>query len=166
MYSEKVMEHFNEPRNQRKMEDPDGIGKVGNALCGDVMWLYVRIDQNESGEEVIEDISWETFGCTAAIATSSMVTDLAKGSTIEEALEISNQKVAEELDGLPKVKMHCSNLASDGLVEAIYDYLDSSGGEIPEELEKKHEQIQQHMEKVEEEYGDYVEMEEQMHGAD
>ncbi|MBS3735597.1 iron-sulfur cluster assembly scaffold protein [Candidatus Bipolaricaulota bacterium] len=163
MYSEKVMEHFNNPQNQRKMEDPDAIGKVGNALCGDVMWIYVEVGENEVGKEIIEDISWETFGCTAAIATSSMVTELAKGETLEKALEITNEKVAEELDGLPSVKMHCSNLAADGLVEAIYNYLDSSNKEIPEDLRKRHEQIEQHMEKVQEEYGDYVEMEEEMH---
>lgn len=157
------MEHFNNPRNQRKMENPDAIGKVGNALCGDVMWIYIKVSENDQGEEVIEDISWETFGCTAAIATSSMVTELAKGETLDEALEITNKKVAEELDGLPSVKMHCSNLAADGLVEAIYNYLDSQGREIPDQLANKHEQIQQHMEKVEEEYGDYVEMEEEMH---
>ncbi|MCF7875575.1 iron-sulfur cluster assembly scaffold protein [Candidatus Bipolaricaulota bacterium] len=166
MYSEKVMKHFNEPHNQRKMENPDGIGKVGNALCGDVMWLYIKVEEDESGEEVIKDISWETFGCTAAIATSSMVTDLAKGASLQEAFDISNQEVAEELDGLPKVKMHCSNLAADGLAEAIYDYLDSSDSEIPDRIEEKHQQIQKHMEQVEAEYGDYVEMEEQMHGAD
>lgn len=163
MYSDKVMEHFNNPQNQRKMENPDSIGKVGNALCGDVMWIYVKIDENEEGNEVIEDISWETFGCTAAIATSSMVTELAKGKTLEKALEITNEEVAEELDGLPSVKMHCSNLAADGLVEAIYNYLDSGEKEIPEDLKKRHEQIKQHMEKVQEEYGDYVEMEEEMH---
>ncbi len=161
MYSEKVMDHFNDPHNQRKMEDPDGIGKVGNAVCGDVMWLYVKVSEDET----IEDISWETFGCTAAIATSSMITDLAKGKSIEEALEITNQRVAEELDGLPPVKMHCSNLAAEGLLEAIYDYLESTDRKIPEELEERHRQIQESMEKVEEEYGEYVEMEEEIHSA-
>lgn len=165
MYSEKVKEHFNNPHNQRKMENPDGIGKVGNALCGDVMWLYIKVGENEDGNEIIEDISWETFGCTAAIATSSMITDLAKGKTIEEAIEISNEEVAKELDGLPQVKMHCSNLASDGLIEAIYDYLGSNYDEIPEELEKRHQQIEKHMKKVQEEYGEYVEMEEKMHSS-
>ncbi|MFP4135685.1 MAG: iron-sulfur cluster assembly scaffold protein [Candidatus Acetothermia bacterium] len=165
MYSEKVMEHFNDPHNQRKMENPDGVGKVGNALCGDVMWLYIKVEEDEDGNEIIEDISWETFGCTAAIATSSMVTDLARGEKVEEAIEITNEQVAEELDGLPPVKMHCSNLASDGLVEAIYDYLSSKGKEIPEELEKRHQGIQKHMEEVEEEYGDYIEMEEEIHSS-
>jgi len=165
MYSDTVMEHFNEPHNQRKMENPDGVGKVGNALCGDVMWLYIKVKEDENGDEIIEDISWETFGCTAAIATSSMVTDLAKGEKVDEAIEITNEQVAEELDGLPPVKMHCSNLASDGLVEAIYDYLDSNDKNIPEELEKRHQNIEKHMEEVEEEYGDYVEMEEEMHSS-
>jgi nitrogen fixation NifU-like protein len=165
MYSDTVMEHFNDPHNQRKMEDPDGVGKVGNALCGDVMWLYIKVQEDEDGDEIIEDISWETFGCTAAIATSSMVTDMARGESVEEAIEITNKQVAEELDGLPPVKMHCSNLASDGLVEAIYDYLDSNDKEVPEELENRHQNIEEHMEEVEEEYGDYVEMEEEMHSS-
>jgi len=165
MYSDTVMEHFNEPHNQRKMENPDGVGKVGNALCGDVMWLYIKVKEDENGDEIIEDISWETFGCTAAIATSSMVTDLAKGEKVDEAIEITNEQVAEELDGLPPVKMHCSNLASDGLVEASYDYVDSNDKNIPEELEKRHQNIEKHMEEVEEEYGDYVEMEEEMHSS-
>lgn len=165
MYSDTVMEHFNDPHNQRKMEDPDGVGKVGNALCGDVMWLYIKVKEDEDGDEIIEDISWETFGCTAAIATSSMVTDMARGESVEEAIEITNKQVAEELDGLPPVKMHCSNLASDGLVEAIYDYLDSNDKEVPEELENRHQNIEEHMEEVEEEYGDYVEMEEEMHSS-
>lgn len=165
MYSDTVMEHFNEPHNQRKMEEPDGVGKVGNALCGDVMWLYIKVKEDENGDEIIEDISWETFGCTAAIATSSMVTDLAKGEKVDEAIEITNEQVAEELDGLPPVKMHCSNLASDGLVEAIYDYLDSNDKDIPEGLEKRHQNIEEHMEEVEEEYGEYVEMEEEMHSS-
>lgn len=165
MYSDTVMEHFNDPHNQRKMENPDGVGKVGNALCGDVMWLYIKVEEDEDGNDIIEDISWETFGCTAAIATSSMVTDLAQGEKVEEAIEITNEQVAEELDGLPPVKMHCSNLASDGLVEAIYDYLSSEDKEIPEDLEKRHQGIKKHMEEVEEEYGEYVEMEEEMHSS-
>ncbi|MFW6422139.1 MAG: iron-sulfur cluster assembly scaffold protein [Candidatus Bipolaricaulota bacterium] len=161
MYSEKVMEHFNNPKNQRKMDNPDGVGKVGNAACGDVMWVYIQVSANgDEDEETLEDVSWQTFGCTAAIATSSMVTEMAKGATLQEALQITNQEVAEELGGLPPVKMHCSLLASDALSEAIYDYLTNQDREIPSELQKTHEKVQRDMEKVEETYPDYLEMEE------
>lgn len=164
MYSEKVMQHFNNPHNQRKMKDPDGIGKVGNPACGDVMWLYIKVKE-QGDEKIIEDISWETFGCTAAIATSSMVTDIAKGKPLEEALRVTNDKVAEELDGLPPVKMHCSNLAADALIEALYDYYRKSGQEPPANLEKKHEKIERDMERLEEKYGDYLSMEEELHAS-
>ena len=117
MYSEKVMEHFANPRNVGEIPDADGIGKVGNPTCGDVMWLYIKVKDN-----MIADIKFKTFGCGAAIATSSMITELARGKTIEEAKKISRQDVAESLDGLPPVKMHCSNLAADALREAIKDY--------------------------------------------
>lgn len=165
MYSEKVMEHFHEPRNQRRMENPDGLGKVGNPICGDVMWLYIKVNQSREDGEVIEDISWETFGCTAAIATSSMVTDLAKGKTLDEALEITNSDVAEELEGLPPVKMHCSVLASDALNEAIYDYYERQNQDIPPKLQKRHDKIKEDMEKIKEEYSDYVGMEEEVHNS-
>ena len=117
MYSEKVMDHFANPRNVGEIPDADGIGKVGNPQCGDVMWLYIKVKDN-----IITDIKFKTFGCGAAIATSSMITELARGKTLEEAKKISRQDVAESLDGLPPTKMHCSNLASDALREAIKDY--------------------------------------------
>ena len=117
MYSEKVMDHFANPRNVGEIADADGIGKVGNPQCGDVMWLYIKVKDN-----IITDIKFKTFGCGAAIATSSMITELARGKTIEEAKVISRQDVANALEGLPPQKMHCSNLASDALREAIKDY--------------------------------------------
>lgn len=117
MYSEKVMDHFRNPRNMGEMENPDGVGKVGNPVCGDMMELYIRVEN-----DVITDVKFMTFGCGAAIATSSMVTELVKGKTLEEALKISNATVAEALDGLPPVKMHCSVLAEDALKAAIDDY--------------------------------------------
>lgn len=117
MYSEKVMDHFRNPRNMGEMENPDGIGKVGNPMCGDIMELYIRVENN-----VIADAKFMTFGCGAAIATSSMVTELVKGKTLDEALKISNQTVAEALDGLPPIKMHCSVLAEDALKAAVEDY--------------------------------------------
>ena len=117
-YSQKVMEHFMHPRNVGEIENPDGVGHVGNPICGDIMELYIKVKDN-----IIVDAKFKTFGCGAAIATSSMVTELVKGETIEQALKISNKTVAEALDGLPPVKVHCSMLAEDALKLAIEDYL-------------------------------------------
>ncbi len=117
-YSEKVMEHFRNPRNVGEIENPDGIGHVGNPVCGDIMELYIKVDDG-----IITDAKFKTFGCGAAIATSSMVTELVKGKSVEEALEISNKAVAEALGGLPPIKMHCSVLAEEALKSAITDYL-------------------------------------------
>ena len=117
-YSEKVMEHFSNPRNVGEIENADGIGKVGNPVCGDIMNLYIKVENN-----VITDAKFKTFGCGAAIATSSMVTELVKGKTIDEALAISNSAVAEALGGLPPIKMHCSVLAEEALRSAIEDYM-------------------------------------------
>jgi len=117
MYSDKVMDHFTNPRNVGEIPDADGIGKVGNPVCGDVMFIYIKVKDN-----IITDIKFKTLGCGAAIATSSMITEIAKGKTIEEAKEISRKDVADSLDGLPPQKMHCSNLAADGLRQAIEDY--------------------------------------------
>ncbi len=118
LYSEKVMEHFKNPRNVGEIESPDGIGRVGNPVCGDIMELYIKVKNN-----TIVDAKFKTFGCGAAIATSSMVTEMVKGKSIEEALKISNKAVAEALDGLPPIKMHCSALAEEALKSAIDDYL-------------------------------------------
>jgi len=117
MYSQKVMEHFRNPHNVGEFEDPDGVGEVGNPQCGDVMRIGIKVK-----DERIADIRFQTLGCAAAIATSSMVTDLAKGKTLDEAVRISRDDVAQELDGLPANKMHCSNLAADALREAVKDY--------------------------------------------
>lgn len=117
MYSEKVLDHFKNPRNVGEIKDADGVGSVGNPVCGDMMTMYIKVKDDK-----IEDIKFKTYGCGAAIATSSMTTELAKGKTLEEAEHISRQSVADALDGLPPVKMHCSNLAADALHEAIKDY--------------------------------------------
>lgn len=116
-YSEKVMDHFMNPRNVGEIKDADGIGEVGNPRCGDIMKMYIKVK-----DDVIEDIKFLTFGCGAAVATSSMVTELIKGKTIDKALEITNKQVAQALDGLPPLKMHCSNLAEQGVKSAIEDY--------------------------------------------
>lgn len=116
-YSEKVMDHFFNPRNVGVIDDANAIGQVGNPVCGDIMKMYMKIENN-----VIVDIKFQTFGCGAAVATSSMVTELIKGKTVDEALEITNKQVADALDGLPPVKMHCSNLAESAVKSAIDDY--------------------------------------------
>jgi len=117
MYSEKVMDHFQNPRNVGEIEDASGVGTEGNPTCGDLMTIYIKVEDN-----IITDIKFKTFGCGAAIATSSMITEMAVGKTIEEALKITRNDVADELEGLPPVKMHCSNLAADALRAAIADY--------------------------------------------
>jgi len=116
-YSDKVMEHFQHPRNVGEIEDPDGVGIVGNPVCGDMMTFYIRVKDNR-----LADVKFKTFGCGAAIAVSSMVSEMAKGKTLDEVLAITNEQVAEQLGGLPTNKMHCSNLGADALHRAIQDY--------------------------------------------
>ena len=116
------MEHFQKPHNLGEIKDADGIGKIGNPTCGDIMWCYIKVGKNEKGEEILKDIKVKTFGCVAAIATSSMITDLAMGKTLEEAKKITRDNVKDALEGLPPVKVHCSNLAADALHKAIEDY--------------------------------------------
>jgi len=118
-YSDKVMDHFMNPRNVGEMENPDGVGHVGNPVCGDIMELYIKVNDG-----IIVEAKFKTFGCGAAIATSSIVTEMVKGKSIEKALEISNKAVAEALDGLPPAKMHCSVLAEEALKSAIDDYVE------------------------------------------
>ena len=130
IYTKKVLDLFKKPHNYGRMKNPDGLGKVGNPVCGDVMWLYIKVGKNPSaklraskGEEIIKDVKFETFGCVAAIATSSIITDLVKGKTIKEALEIKKEDIVNSLGGLPRIKYHCSVLAVDALHKAIEDYL-------------------------------------------
>ncbi|MCI7100031.1 MAG: Fe-S cluster assembly scaffold protein NifU [Lachnospiraceae bacterium] len=118
MYSEKVMDHFSNPRNVGEIENPSGVGTVGNAKCGDIMRMYLDVDENQ----VIQDVKFKTFGCGAAIATSSMATEMVKGRTIQQALEVTNKAVMEALDGLPPVKVHCSLLAEQAIHAALWDY--------------------------------------------
>ena len=146
------METFKNPHNYGKIKNADGIGKVGNIVCGDVMHLYIKVGKNQKREEIIKDIKFETFGCAAAIGTSSVVTDLAKGKTLNEALDISNNQIVESLGGLPPIKVHCSVLAADALVEAIFNYLSKNKKQIPESLQKNHERIIKEKEIIEERY--------------
>ncbi len=122
MYSEKVMDHFTNPRNVGEMEDADGIGEEGNPVCGDAMKIFIKVRDN-----VITDLKFKTFGCASAIAVSSMVTEMAKGMTLDEAMKITKSSLADALDGLPPQKMHCSNLGADALHKAIEDYRNKQG---------------------------------------
>lgn len=120
-YSKKVLQYFMNPKNQGSMKNPDGVGMVGNPACGDIMTMYIKVKRTKD-KEIISDIKFETLGCAAAIATSSMVTEMAKGKSLDDAFKISRQSVADELEGLPPAKMHCSNLAEGALKRAIEDY--------------------------------------------
>ena len=122
LYSEKVMDHFRNPRNLGNMDDADGIGEVGNAKCGDIMKMYIKVKDG-----IIEDVKFNTFGCGSAIASSSMATEMIKGKTIDDALELSNKAVVEALDGLPTHKIHCSVLAEEAVKAAVKDYYDKNG---------------------------------------
>ena len=152
LYTPKVMETFKNPHNYGKIKNADGVGKVGNIVCGDVMWLYIKIGENKKKEEIIKDIKFETFGCVAAISTSSTITDLAKGKTVKEALKITKDEVIKYLGGLPNVKYHCSVLAVDALIEAVYDYSEKNKIKIPADLQKKHDKIQKEKEIIEKRY--------------
>ncbi|MBD3194529.1 MAG: iron-sulfur cluster assembly scaffold protein [Candidatus Lokiarchaeota archaeon] len=121
MYSDKVMDHFKNPRNMGELKDADAVGETGNPVCGDISYIYIKVKEVD-GVEIIDDISFQTFGCGAAIATSSMITELAKGMSLDDAMKIKREDVAEALSGLPPQKMHCSNLAADGLHNAIKIY--------------------------------------------
>lgn len=122
LYNEDVMDHFMNPRNVGILKNPDGVGETGNPTCGDIMKMYIKIGKNKNGEEYIEDIKFQTFGCGAAVASSSKTTEMMKGKTLKEAMALTNGEVAKELGGLPEVKMHCSNLAANALHSAIEDY--------------------------------------------
>ena len=145
-YTKEVLKHFRNPHNVGKIENSDGIGKVGNIICGDVMWIYIKVKKNNKKEDIIKDIKFETFGCVAALATSSALTDLAKGKTLEKALKIKKDDVVNALGGLPSIKIHCSFLAVDALSEAIYDYLFKKQKNIPEKLKLKHKQVLKELE--------------------
>jgi nitrogen fixation protein NifU and related proteins len=129
MYSKPVMDNFMRPKNQGRINNPDGVGSVGNPSCGDIMTVYIKVKKDKQGREAISDIKFETLGCAAAIATSSMITQMAKGKDLQSAQAITRDDVAKNLEGLPPVKMHCSNLASDALKRAIEDYQLKFGSE-------------------------------------
>jgi nitrogen fixation NifU-like protein len=160
IYSETIIEHFKRPRNVGKIKNASGIGEAGNILCGDVMKLYLKIEKNKKGEEIIKDIKFETLGCIVAIANTSLLTTMVKGKTIKEALKIKKEDLIKGLgQPLPPFKIHCSVLALDALKEAIYDYYQKEKIKIPEELEKEHQRIVKTKEEIERRYKEFRELE-------
>jgi nitrogen fixation NifU-like protein len=155
-YTQKTIEHFRNPHNYGEIAQPDGKGDAGNIVCGDVMSLYIKVAKNKIGQEIIKEIKFKTYGCAAAIATSSVITDLAKGKTIADALKISKADIIETLKGLPPIKIHCSLLAIDALSEAIYQFLIKKKRPIPPELEQKHERIAKSKQAIKERYHQWL----------
>ncbi len=156
LYSKEIMKHFKHPRNVGKMKSYDGLGRVGNPTCGDVLWLYIKVGKNKNNEEIIKKASFETFGCTVAIANSSLITTMVKGKTLEEITKITREDLLKKLKKVPPIKMHCSVLAVDALVEAVYDYYSKSASrrkkEIPADLQKKQNIIQKSKNIIEKRY--------------
>jgi nitrogen fixation NifU-like protein len=160
IYSKTIIEHFKRPRNVGKIKNASGIGEAGNILCGDVMKLYLKIEKNKKGGEIIKDIKFETLGCIVAIANTSLLTTMVKGKTIKEALKIKKEDLIKELgQPLPPFKIHCSVLALDALKEAIYDYYQKEKITIPEELEKEHQRIVKTKEEIEKKYKEFRDLE-------
>jgi len=154
LYSKTIMEHFKRPKNMGEMKNPDAIGRAGNLLCGDLIWLYIRLKRGK-----IANIKFQSLGCPVAIAVSSMITTLAKGKTLEEALKITKDDILKLTGKLPLPKIHCSVLVDDALHEAIYDYFSKNELPMPKELKERHERIQKELKLVEERHKEYVEFE-------
>jgi nitrogen fixation NifU-like protein len=150
LYSKQTIDHFRNPHNYGEIKNADGRGEAGNIICGDIMSLYIEVKKNKKGKEIITAVKFKTYGCAAAIATSSVITDLAKGKTIEEALLLSKKDIIDTLHGLPPIKIHCSLLAIDALGEAIYQYLVTHKRPVPEDLVKRHEHIESEKKMIEE----------------
>lgn len=158
IYSKKVFQHFKNPKNYGEIKNPDGVGRVGNIVCGDVMYIYLKI-QEKNNKEYIKDIKFQTYGCLAAIASSSMITELVKGKTIKQAIRIKREEIVKKLGGLPTIKIHCSVLAVDALLEAIHDYLIKNKKTIPKILSEKHKQIQKEKGEINRKYKDWIKLE-------
>ena len=148
-YSEKVIKYFTKPKNVGKIKNPDGVGEAGNIICGDLMRIYLKIGKDKKGKEIIKDIKFETYGCLAAIASCSVLTEIAKGKTIKEALAIDRKRILEKLGGLPPVKIHCSLLGVSALWQAIYNYLKKRKRKIPKKLAQLCEKIEKEKKEVE-----------------
>jgi nitrogen fixation NifU-like protein len=165
LYSKEIMKHFKNPQNVGKMKSPSAIGKVGNLRCGDIMYLYLRIER-EKGKEIIKEVKFETFGCTVAIANTSLLTTLIKGKTLEQALKIKKEDMIKKFGEVPFVKIHCSMLALDALAEAIYSYYMKEKKPVTKELLQRHEKAEKISKEIEERHKDLVHLEETMHGEE
>jgi nitrogen fixation NifU-like protein len=153
MYNQKVMDHFENPRNVGEMKGADGSGRVRNPSCGDVASFQIKVGKNERGEEIIKEVRFKTFGCVAMVASSSAITELIKGKTFKKVSRVGKKELIEALEGMPFVKVHCCLIAIDGLAEAIYDYLTKKGRKIPAELGKGHERVEKYREILREKFG-------------
>lgn len=166
LYSKEIMRHFRRPQNKGRMKGFSGLGKVGNVICGDVLWLYIKVGKNRKGQEVIKEASFSTFGCTVAIANSSLITTMVKGKTLEQALNLKKDDLIKSLGKVPPIKIHCSLLAVDALAEAVYDYLAKNKRKIPEDLQEKHRRIVQEKKQIEVRYKDWLGVEEKIYEQD
>lgn len=164
LYSDEIMKHFKKPQNVGRMKNPDGLGKVGNLSCGDIMYLYLKIGKNRRGEEIVKDVKFETFGCTVAVANTSLLTTMAKGKTLEEAIKITKDDLVKKFGDVPLIKIHCSLLAIDALAEAIYDYYVKNKKPIPSQLLEKHERAEKIGKEMEHRHSALVGLEEELHG--
>ena len=165
LFPKVVMDHFKNPRNIGEIKNADGVGKVGNFVCGDIIWLYIKVKKNKKNKDAkIIDVKFQTLGCTVAIAVSSIITTLAKGKTISNALKINKDSVLKMSGNVPNNKVHCSFLADDALHEAIYDYLSKNKMMIPEDLKKRHKKIKKELEITEDKHEEYVGLEKKIFG--
>jgi len=154
LYTREIMKHFKKPKNVGKIKNADGIGKVGNIVCGDVMWFYIKVKNNK-----ISDVKFQTFGCVVAIAVSSMLTEIVKGRSLKKAINITKYDILKKARKVPPIKVHCSVLAADALHEAIYDYLSKNKLKIPEKLKKEHNRIERELKQVEEQHKEFLKLE-------
>jgi len=163
IYTKEIMEHFKNPKNVGRMKNPSGLGRAGNMVCGDIMYLYLKIGKNKAGKEIIKDVKFETFGCTVAIANTSLLTTMVKGKILEGAAKITKEDLIKKFKQVPLIKIHCSLLAVDALSEAIFDYFKKQGRFISPELQAKHDRIQKEEKEIEHKHEGLVELEEKLH---
>src|SRR3989344_7662868 len=163
LYSKEIMEHFRNPKNVGRMKNPSCAGRAGNMVCGDIMYLYLKITKDKKGREIIKDVKFETFGCTVAIANTSLLTTMVKGKTLEQAQKITKDDLVKKFKNVPLIKVHCSLLAIDALSEAIYGYYKKQGRETSPELKARHEKAEKIGKEIKHRHSSLVELEEELH---